>query len=192
MGGLGRKNCVDDFGRMSRFDKTHRFPDVKMLFSLHFFIAVSSFLSRTFGAAAGSRGGKNCADDSGGRVGLIKRTFFLDAFFFVRCKNAILSIFFYRNILFSPYIKNWRLDSGVVYSQSPREVFETIMEKLNDIKSVCDLLQIDTASLTRAVEEYNDSIRQLQLRLRTISERVPACIQMTVRIDEESLILDRT
>ncbi|XP_071579904.1 uncharacterized protein [Temnothorax nylanderi] len=66
------------------------------------------------------------------------------------------------------------------------------MDKLNDLKSVCDLLQIQTAALTREVDDLCVAVQQLQLRLRNITEKVPSCLQLTVRVDEDAVMLERT
>ncbi|XP_024871896.1 uncharacterized protein LOC112454633 [Temnothorax curvispinosus] len=66
------------------------------------------------------------------------------------------------------------------------------MEKLNDLKCVCDVLQNQTTALTREVEDYCNMVRQLQLRVKCLTEKVPPFLQLTVHVDEDAAMLEKT
>ncbi|XP_077276998.1 uncharacterized protein LOC143905453 [Temnothorax americanus] len=66
------------------------------------------------------------------------------------------------------------------------------MDKLNQLKGICEMLQIQTAALTREVDDMYDVVKQLQARIRNISEKMPPCLQLTVRVDEDAVMLERT
>ncbi|XP_077278946.1 uncharacterized protein LOC143906624 [Temnothorax americanus] len=66
------------------------------------------------------------------------------------------------------------------------------MEKLNDLKSVCDVLHNHTTALTREVEDYCDTLRQLQQRVKSLTEKVPPCLELIVRVDDNAVMLEKT
>ncbi|XP_024877673.1 uncharacterized protein LOC112458322 [Temnothorax curvispinosus] len=66
------------------------------------------------------------------------------------------------------------------------------MEKLNDLKCVCDVLQNQTTALTREVEDYCNMVRQLQQRVKCLTEKVPPFLQLTVHVDENAAMLEKT
>ncbi|XP_024867353.1 uncharacterized protein LOC112451756 [Temnothorax curvispinosus] len=66
------------------------------------------------------------------------------------------------------------------------------MEKINELKCVCDILQNQNTALTREIEDYCNMVRQLQQRVKCLTEKVPPFLHLTVHVDEDAAMLERT